>query len=166
MKLTNDPLIMYTRAQGPSDKLKKTSFFSNTTQRYSLNLGECELFRCDTFLPILNRLHLIYNTTERERTKTGHLRQFASVYDDIHEPQTCDIKTCFNLDDDGAPVSPKTEQGHIADLLTDGKVTNYFFQLNGPLESFNSLILNNIEVSLTLYFSGKKNESLEPKTQS
>ena len=105
-------------------------------------------------MPILNRLHTLYHTTEAERTDTGHLRNFSYLHNDLWEAQTNQIKTCFNLDDDDNPVSPRTSQGHIADLLTDGKTQNYYFQLVGPFESLNSLILNNLEFSLTLYFSG------------
>ena len=105
-------------------------------------------------MPVLNRLHTLYHTTEDERTNTGHLKQYAFLHNDLYQAQTTDIKTCFNLDEDGNPISPRTEQGHIADLLTDGQEQTYFFQLVGPFSSLNSLLLNNLEFSLTLYFSG------------
>ena len=77
--------------------------------------------------------------------------QFEALEDDINEIQQADISRCFDKEDQ----KPISAQGRLCDLITNGKVNRYFFQLNNPFSTFNSLLLPGLELSLTLYFSGQ-----------
>ena len=80
-----------------------------------------------------------------------------------------DISTCYNKDSTGAPTTAKNVQGTIAESLLNKKEHTFFFQLHSPLETFHSLILNDVELGLTVRFSDSAKfftstkENIDPK---
>lgn len=100
----------------------------------------------------LARLH--YLTQHSKAAKKTFLNFFEYYYDEEeNEILQTDIKNCYNKDTNNNATTPKTSQAHIAQLLLAKKKTKYFFPLLTPLASFKSLLVNNLDIGLTVRFN-------------
>ena len=131
--------------------LQKTDFTSALNpishcaiETYSLNIGECEIFRVNRLYFLMAKLYFLNNCSEQSRNT---FRAFFEGYvPDINSSPVDDVSTCFETNDDGTPSDAKNPQGKVAELLLDKKELFFLFQLHSPLESFQSLILNAIDL--------------------
>ena len=114
-------------------------------ETFSLNIGECEIFRVDRLYFLMAKLYYLNSLSPQSRET---FRSFFEGY----EPESADtvlhsdISNCFNTDNNGAITTPKDPQGKICMTLTGKKEQFFIFQLHSPLESFQSLILNDIDI--------------------
>lgn len=119
-------------------------------ETFSLNIGECEIFRVDRLYFLMAKLYFLNNVSEQSK------KTFRSFFEG-YEPENDtilqnDISLCFNTDENGNITTPKTSQGKICDSLTGKKEHFFIFQLNSPLESFQSLLLPDLDFgNQTLY---------------
>ena len=113
-------------------------------ETFSLNIGECEIFRVDRLYALMAKLYFLNNCSpESRKTFRSFFEGFEDEEDTIIEN---DIEKCFNTTDAGVITTPKNSQGKIASKLTGKKEQFFIFQLNSPLESFQSLILNDLDI--------------------
>ena len=114
-------------------------------ETFSLNIGECEIFRVDRLYFLMAKLYYLNNLSPKSRET---FRSFFEGYEP-ESPDTVlhsDISNCFNTDDNGNITTPKDPQGKICMALTGKKEQFFIFQLHSPLESFQSLLLNDLDL--------------------
>ena len=116
--------------------------------------GNCEVSRLERNYGLLARY--CYLKKYSKGSKESFLNFFEQYYLEGDEILETDIKNCYNLNDAGAPLTPKTTQGQIADSLLAKKKTKYLFSLFTPLSNMKTLLLNNLNI-------GKRDKSATRK---
>ena len=90
-------------------------------------------------------------TQHSQQAKSTFLNFFEYYFDEKeNEILQTNIKNCYNTNSSNAITTPKTSQAHISQLLLAKKKTKYFFPILTPLASFKSLLVNNLDIGLTL----------------
>ena len=114
---------------------------------FSLNLGECEVFHVNKLYFLLAKLYFINECSDESRKS---FRSFFEGYEpDITSTIEHNVSTCFDIQ--GSTIGEaKTPLGKIATTILNKKELFFIFQLISPLETFQSLILNDIDIGKIL----------------
>ena len=112
-------------------------------------MGECEVFRVDKLYFLLAKLYFLNECSEESR------KTFRSFFEG-YQPDICstiehDVSSSFEKLTSGQIGNPITPLGKVAEMIFDKKELFFIFQLISPLESFQSLILNDIDIGKILY---------------
>lgn len=116
-------------------------------ETFSLNVGQCEIFRINQLYYLLAKLYFLNDCSDQAR-KT--FRKFFEGYEpDINSEVQNDISKCFDELNGEATAGPaNSPQGRIAESIIDKKELFFIFQLHSPLETFQSLLLNDIDIGM------------------
>ena len=149
-------------------------------ESYVLNLGECNIYEITKLYPIWAKLHFMLDVTkEAKETFRKFFEGYTPSINEEVSNQTRfkfdtqvanqlimtdnyffllliqvleNISTSFKPDN-----TPTTKQAEVAQKILNKEEQYHVFQLDGPLSSFGTLLLNDLEISITITFTDNLN---------
>ena len=162
--------LTYVCVNEDDSAIKQTDFITTTNPNshtiidsVDVNIGECQISKSDKGYPLMAKMGYLQRYTKKAR-KT-FLAEFEGYDEDVKEPLTENIQTCFTKEtipaQGGEPEKivfhPITAQGRIAQRLWEDDGTaadqNFLVQLFSPLQSFNTLLPSNLDFSIRIQFT-------------